>query len=90
MDMWTYECLSFVSYAFLHFYVFIGNIQVFVKTMVKEGKMLVISLRANDTVKKFKQLIQEKKGISVDQHLLCIAGTGKGLLKEELTVSDFG
>ena len=52
--------------------------------------MWVIPLHTMDTVQKLKELIQEKEGIPLDQQLLCIAGTGKQLLKEELTISDFG
>ena len=77
----------FLFYAFLQ-YVFIGKIQIFVNTI--GGKMLVISLHTKDTVQKLKELIQEKEGIPLDQQLLYIAGTGKRLLKEELTIGDFG
>ena len=72
-------------------YVFIGKIQIFVKIILKGGKMLVISLHTNDTVRKLKQLIQQKKGIPPDPHSLYIAGTGKRLLDEkEFPISDFG
>ena len=72
-------------------YVFIGKIQIFVKIMMKEGNMLVISLHTNDTVRKLKQLIQQKNEIPPDSHSLYIAGTGKRLLDEkEFTISDFG
>ena len=67
------------------------KIQIFVKIMMKEGNMLVISLHTNDTVRKLKQLIQQKKGIPPDAQSLYITGTGKRLLDEqELTISDFG
>jgi hypothetical protein len=53
--------------------------------------MLVISLHTNDTVRKLKQLIQQKKGIPSDPHSLYIAGTGKRLLDEkQFPISDFG
>ena len=89
VDMWTYECLAFVLYTLLQF-VFIGKIQVFVKIILQGAKTIVISVYPTDTVEKLKQLIEEKEGISNYPHWLHIAGTGKPLLKEELTISDFG
>ena len=52
--------------------------------------MMVISVYPTDTVEKLKQLIEEKGELSNYAHTLHIAGTGKPLLKEELTISDFG
>jgi hypothetical protein len=90
VDMWIYECLAFVLYALLR-YVFIGKIQIFVNSNGERDNILVISLHTNDTVRKLKQLIQDKKGIPPDQQSLYITGTGKRLLDEqELTISDFG
>lgn len=89
MDMWSYDCLAFVLYAFLQ-YVFIGLIRVWVKILLQGGNTLAIYLYTMDTVRKLKELIEEKEGMQRDQYSLYLAHIGKPLLTEELTIDDFG